>query len=157
MNLDIFQRDLMRKVIMVLVVGFLLTNATYSQEAQKQTPTIHNIEDLLKNPSFLKGQLVKGTFKAFQKIDSKNYLVSYETPDYQNHLYYLQKGTVKQRKAAGYYKIIDGNAQDINFDFADGQSMRITAIVSGTISYQTRLGVTSTVTKLTLVEIEPVN
>jgi hypothetical protein len=147
----------MRKIIMVLVVGFLLTNVTYSQEAQKPTPIIHDIEDLLKNPSFLKGQLVKGTFKAFQKINSKNYLVSFETPDYQTHLYYLQKGTFKQLKAAGYYKIIDGKAQDINFDFADGQSIRITAIVSGTISYQTRLGLTSTVTKLTLVEIEPVN
>ena len=147
----------MRKIIMVLVVGFLLTNVTYSQEAQKQTPIIHGIEDLLKNPSFLKGQLVKGTFKAFQKINSKSYLISFETPDYKTHLYYLQKGTIKQRKAAGYYKIIDGKAQDIDFDFADGQDIKVTAIVSGTISYQTRLGLTSTVTKLTVVEMEPVN
>ena len=148
----------MKKIILCLLfIQIFTSNNTYSQDTKKQTPIIHDIEDLLKNPSFLKGQLVKGTFKVIQKVNSKSYLVSFQTPDYQTHLYYLQKGTFAQRKAVGHFKIIDGKAQELNFDFVDDQDIRVTAIVSGSISYQTRLGLTSTVTKLTLVDIEPVN
>jgi hypothetical protein len=143
----------MKKLIPCLLLFLIfISNNTYSQEAKKQTRKIYDIGDLLKNPSFLKGQLIKATFKIFQKVNSKSYLVEYQTEDLQTHLYYIQKGTIKQRGAAGY-----GKVQDLDFDFVDDQHIKITAIVSGSYSYQTRLGITSTVTKLTVVDIEPVN
>ena len=102
--------------------------------------------DLVENPSGIKGKLVTALFTVIQKINSKSYLVSTLIPAYAGHTFFIQKATIKQRSKFGYKK-------DFNFDFVDGQNINVVAIVNGPTSYENVQGSTSTVIKLTIVEI----